>query len=317
MYDKKVAYLHYMKNGNLMGNAGHVKVTFRGSGMTMELFVRDMQLLPGGYYSIKGLGECSYEDKVHIEKGQAVYKKRLDADKCGKDELPFGIRIEIGKEEYIEAIWRAENKSIEAIWRTGNKSKSTEVQAAETTDSPEKKDLVQETKQERLTEERTWREGTVFAEPATYAYEKQKGKTPNGDVLSKPGKLSEMLTFSVPTEIYEDKWKELCKKYDVVHPFGDGEEYISICPKDFIIFPEKYQNLVNNSFLLHGYYNYRHIILGKKEEAGKNVYYLGVPGVYYEREKMVAIMFGFEGFECGEKKAGNGGFGYYMRRVEL
>ncbi len=304
MYDKKVAYLHYMKNGNLMGNAGHVKVTFRGSGMTMELFVRDMQLLPSGYYSIQGLGECSYEDKVHIEKGQAVYKKRLDADKCGKDELPYGIRIDIGKEEYIEAIWRAGNKSIE-------------VQAAETTDSPEKKNVVQEIKQERPTEERTWREETAFAEPASYISEKQNRKTSNGDVPPKPGKLSEMLTFSVPTDIYEDKWKELCKKYDVVHPFGDGEEYISICPKDFIIFPEKYQNLVNNSFLLHGYYNYRHIILGKKEEAGKNVYYLGVPGVYYEREKMVAIMFGFEGFECGEKKAGNGGFGYYMRRVEL
>lgn len=32
---------------------------------------------------------------------------------------------------------------------------------------------------------------------------------------------------------------------------------------------------------------------------------------------MVAIMFGFEGFECGEKRAIAGGFGYYMRRVEL
>ena len=75
----------------------------------------------------------------------------------------------------------------------------------------------------------------------------------------------------------------------------------------------KYQHLVNNSFLLHGFYNYRHVILGKEGEA----YYLGVPGVFYEREKMVALMFGFEAFECesGESKAGE--FGYYLRKVEL
>lgn len=130
-------------------------------------------------------------------------------------------------------------------------------------------------------------------------------------------KAAEKMTFSIPSENYEDKWKELCKRHEIVHPFGNEEEYISIEPKDFIIFPEKYQHLANNSFLLHGYYNYRHIILGKKKEVGKNIYFLGVPGVYYEREKMVAIMFGFEGFECGEKKPSNGGFGYYMRRVEI
>ena len=54
------------------------------------------------------------------------------------------------------------------------------------------------------------------------------------------------------------------------------------------------------------------MILGKEGE-----YYLGVPGVFYEREKMVALMFGFEAFECesGDPKAGT--FGYYLRKVEL
>ena len=40
------------------------------------------------------------------------------------------------------------------------------------------------------------------------------------------------------------------------------------------------------------------------------------PGAYFEREKMVAVMFGFEGFECGGAVE-NGKFGYYMRRVEV
>ena len=70
---------------------------------------------------------------------------------------------------------------------------------------------------------------------------------------------------------------------------------------------------MNNSFLLHGFYNYRHVILGKEGE----VHYLGVPGVFYEREKMVALMFGFEAFECCGGKAEPGKFGYYLRRVRI
>ena len=46
-------------------------------------------------------------------------------------------------------------------------------------------------------------------------------------------------------------------------------------------------------------------------------FFLGVPGVYYEREKMVALMFGFEAFECCGGKAEPGKFGYYLRRVRI
>ncbi len=116
-----------------------------------------------------------------------------------------------------------------------------------------------------------------------------------------------------------DKWEQLKKQYKRVHPFGDGREFISIELRDFVVLREKYQKLVNNSFLLHGFYNYRHLILGKDYKIGENndiCFYLGVPGVFFEREKMVAVMFGFEGFECaGPVEIGK--FGYYLRQVEL
>ena len=120
--------------------------------------------------------------------------------------------------------------------------------------------------------------------------------------------------------LYSDKWQQLCHVYKSVHPFGDEDEFISIEPKDFIIMQQEYQHLVNNSFLLHGFYNYRHIILGKKSNSKQ--YYIGVPGTYYEREKMVAVMFGFEGFEASGESIENvkieqGTYGYYMRKVEL
>lgn len=118
---------------------------------------------------------------------------------------------------------------------------------------------------------------------------------------------------------FDNKWEQLMNDYPQIHPFGDNRAFITIEPKDFIILQASYQKLVNNSFLLHGFYNYRYLILGPDKEIGekdKECFYLGVPGTYFERERMVAVMFGFEGFECaGPVEIGK--FGFYMRKVEL
>ncbi len=139
-----------------------------------------------------------------------------------------------------------------------------------------------------------------------------------------PGKIP------VQDPLHVDKWKQLCSQYPVCHPFEDGEEYISIAPKDFIILRKEYQNLVSNSFLLHSFYNYHHVILGKAGKEDSDMYYIGVPGNYLDREKRVAVMFGFEGFAMSARgnrnrnaqrqeriPAETGAFGYYMRKVEI
>lgn len=118
-------------------------------------------------------------------------------------------------------------------------------------------------------------------------------------------------------ELQPDKWEQLRATYPIVHPIREEEEYLKITPRDFVIFTEKYQQLVHNSFLLHGYHNYKHLILGKKEKDGRMVYYLGVPGTFHDREKAVAVMFGFEAFDGKREPAEKGDFGYYLRRVEI
>ena len=115
----------------------------------------------------------------------------------------------------------------------------------------------------------------------------------------------------------EDKWFQLLAIYPHIKPFCDEREYLSIGPADFVLFTSASYRASNNSFLLHGYYNYHHLILTRIERRGEILYYLGVPGNYYDREKQVAVMFGFESFECAEEPAQNGDFGYYMMRVKL
>ena len=78
--------------------------------------------------------------------------------------------------------------------------------------------------------------------------------------------------------------------------------------------PQAVWNLGNNSFLLHGYYNY-HYIYVKKETKG---WLIGVPGVFYPQEEMVAGTFGFSEFmPVSDDKKQKGVFGYWCKSVEI
>ena len=122
---------------------------------------------------------------------------------------------------------------------------------------------------------------------------------------------------SMTPRLSEDKWKQLADIYPHISPFHDDRDYLSIGPGDFVILPKKYYRLISNSFLLHGFYNYGHLILARTVKRGEEIFYLGVPGNFFEREKQVAIMFGFESFECKKEPAMDGDFGYFMIKVEL
>ena len=115
----------------------------------------------------------------------------------------------------------------------------------------------------------------------------------------------------------DTKWEQLSSIYPHIHPFRDAREFLSVGPEDFVVLRERCYQMTHNSFLLHGYYNYRHLLLLRQETAGQAKYYIGVPGNFYEREKQVARMFGFESFEGAREPAWEGDFGYYMISVEL
>ena len=128
---------------------------------------------------------------------------------------------------------------------------------------------------------------------------------------------SEKVVKKATMPLKETKWKQLWEVYPHISPFQDGRKYLSVGPGDFVVLPEKYFSVINNSFLLHGFYNYHHLVLKREETYGEVKYYLGVPGIFYDREKQVAVMFGFQNFECMQEPAEMGDFGYYLMRIEL
>ena len=97
----------------------------------------------------------------------------------------------------------------------------------------------------------------------------------------------------------ETLWGRLRVTYPKVTAFecADGCEILVIKPQDIGLLPRENWVYGNNSFLLHGYYNYRYLILARLGNPGeRGRYILGVPGHYGNNEKYMAAMFGFDRF---------------------
>ena len=81
--------------------------------------------------------------------------------------------------------------------------------------------------------------------------------------------------------------------------------------------PKSNWNLCNNRFLLHGFFNYHYLMLKTLEMNGEKRQFLGIPGIYEQPERMMAMLFGFPEFEAAaavssDSKDMTGVFGYWM-----
>ena len=68
--------------------------------------------------------------------------------------------------------------------------------------------------------------------------------------------------------------------------------YEKIQRQDLSRLPRREWRIANNSFLLHGFYNYHHLLY---IEEGEQVW-IGVPGIYHEKEKRQQMLLDFLSF---------------------
>ena len=119
----------------------------------------------------------------------------------------------------------------------------------------------------------------------------------------------------------EKIWDMFRKHYPKIDAFDyeNGCEILKICPQDIGLLPRENWTYGNNSFLLHGYYNYHCLILVRLDNPrGRARFLLGVPGHYFSNEKYMASMFGFPHFVLSKKQPlDNGRFGYWYTDVRL
>ena len=120
---------------------------------------------------------------------------------------------------------------------------------------------------------------------------------------------------------YEAIWEKFSRTYPKIMAFDykNGCEILRISPQDIGLLPRENWVYGNNSFLLHGYYSYRYLILVRLHNPnGRPRFLLGVPGHYYSNEKNMASMFGFPHFVLSKKQPiEQGRFGYWYTDVKI
>ena len=121
----------------------------------------------------------------------------------------------------------------------------------------------------------------------------------------------------VLTHVMEDEEAEEVEEY-ILPKFV---RYEKIQRQDLSRLPRREWRIANNSFLLHGFYNYHHLLYIEENDK----IWIGVPGIYHEKEQMAAKSFGFPEFrrmteadlELSEEETNTyEDFGYWCRQVE-
>lgn len=306
-YHKRVVYLSLHQENRQSSGWGFVRLTEKDGEYCFKLQAKIPEDCQGKYPVYLLIGkEKVLVSELMVQAGAMQGEFRL---KVLEDVIYIG-----GNSYALSRLWGieillSENTWIRGIYQEEPYSKAEKgVSAAELPEGQEAERQRQEqVRQEPIRQEPAGQR----QEPVGQNPEPEKAGDPEQELLQKSREAKPLSQGG--------KWEKLKEEYPQAHPFGDDRCFISLEPGDLVILPASFQKLLNNSFLLHGFYNYRHLILGpdrELSEEGEENFYIGVPGTYFEREKMVAVMFGFEGFE-GKGPVEIGSFGYYMRKVNL
>lgn len=291
-YRKQISYLELRENEQRVKNVGYAKLESLDKKYILTIQINGLQdwedrKLP--LYLRKEAGEDLLCELV-VNNGKIVCEREID--KTRNEGQLQEIRILI--DGNVEIIGRFAKQNAKSMSLKPVAERPEEMQ-----EKTSEKEVIAEDKvkiQEQIVSEST------IAEEGTIKKEKK---------ISAERKKENVL------QMKDTKWEQLNSLYPHIHPFRDTREFLSVGPEDFVILRERCYQMTHNSFLLHGYYNYRHLLLMRQEKKDQIRYYIGVPGNFYEREKQVARMFGFESFEGMREPAWEGDFGYYMISVEL
>ncbi len=127
-------------------------------------------------------------------------------------------------------------------------------------------------------------------------------------------------TIKRPWKVFDEHPEALkiYNKYPKMYPFEDNE--VAWCvrfePQDIGVLPIDNWSMGNNSFLLHGFYCYSHLVFARINDKSGIQYILGVPGIYHNRERFMAKMFGFNFFKSIKRKElRTGEFGYWCAPI--
>ncbi|MBR1770674.1 MAG: hypothetical protein IJ747_01445 [Lachnospiraceae bacterium] len=330
-YERKIRYLDYIENGERVRGAGFVKIERRDELCNISLQVSGLYRKDRFTRPFLLVGEEGEKELYKLQLtdgGIKTYFGGLDSNDLGGQGISYealcGIRIPISEGKEIRCIWKTAEGSRQEVAEVPEESRQEVAELSEIVAVPAESGDRSDAESVGETQfDADGMESQVSDTGEVDTGRPDTGETDTGrpDMCSTNADLSAEDYIPQESEqnmvLQEHKWEQLWMIYPHIRPFSDDREYLTIGPGDFVLLQENSYRLVNNSFLLHGYYEFHHLLLMRMGPYTNPRYYIGVPGNLYERDKQSAILFGFQGFECANEPAEEGDFGYYMISVEL
>lgn len=295
-----VTYIYAYENNNKNQNVGFAKVDIRGDYCQVEIHLKRT-----GYTNVKCpvyLFVRENEVIVGVEIGEIAlvngcgdFVRQLNCNGVG--ETPYCMKDMKGILIFLDnTVMFASQWDEKAIYRENFKpyEETKEIpveQAEDAAEEPEESGQMEKLQVESVQAQQSREQQTEELQPETQR---------SGDM-------------------WMDLWEKINGMYGAKNLFENMPEISGIHMelKDLRELPKKYWYLGSNSFLLHGFFNYRHLLLGKVENESGRKWFIGVPGIYQNQEKVLAAVFGFPEFRQ-EKDTGvkTGQFGYWYRFMD-
>ena len=313
-----------------------------------EMFGIYMMVTDGGYRLIK-LGECL------VKVGQMEYSGVFNPDNINetgygfKDICGLAVAREDARYDCMMSMWKDEDVTPDMLVFSGMDAKK-QVEAGivikermrqseekergqQMSESVLAESLRSEPVRPELAESQTAESQMTQAEPAVSAGRPQTGVTAESvsDTATEDIKAAGTAA-KIPAETQHlqqkahradatqtDPFEKLFVRADYIDAFDDDYFYdcIEVSPEMLKCLNQNEIDIAGNSFLLHGYYNFRHILFGRvRDNLDNTKYFIGVPGMYCNRERYMASMFGFNNFKKSHRSDyANPYFGYWYQEI--
>lgn len=296
--ERFITYMYAYENRTKGRNVGFVKVECRKDTCALEIHIRNL-----GRFS----GKCrTYllmdENVIGVElgtmiisygQGQAIYYfDRNDIEQSGyRLEQVKAVRVECGSQEFLASCWSEEAgnwiaQDISAFMKSENMQADNVVNS----NMAQLNNVADQNTNGK--QNNNMPHNSVY-NPARANQQESNAQFNSGYYNSESGNLSQLENTASQSP----------------QPQIDRIDLADIRR----LFPTK-QYYANNSFVIHGFMNYSHLIV--KTEDNKK--YLGVPGIYEKPEEMMAKLFGFTEFvdeKTHSESQTEGAFGYWLSQA--
>lgn len=340
-YQRLVSYIYSYPEGVKGRNVGFAKalvhqgqfklsISLRGVKTdSPEMFGIYMMVTDGGYRLIK-LGECL------VKVGQMEYSGVFNPDNINetgygfKDICGLAVAREDARYDCMMSMWKDEDVTPDMLVFSGMDAKK-QVEAGivikERMRQSEEKERGQQMSESVLEESlRSEPVSPELAESQTGVTAESVSDTATEDIKAAGAAAKiPVETQHLQQKAYRadatqtDPFEKLFVRADYIDVFDDDYFYdcIEVSPEMLKCLNQNEIDIAGNSFLLHGYYNFRHILFGRvRDNLDNTKYFIGVPGMYCNRERYMASMFGFNNFKKSHRSDyANPYFGYWYQEI--